>query len=178
MAAVFSTTETFTSGQKNITHSNLNAIVSGLSVTNIGASEIATDGITAVKVNADLVGAGLLRNASSKAHEVVGYGFETTALTNANQTLARGTNKVTQKYTGTLTGAVVINASRSSAVAGDKFRIVLGDVVTTATNTLTIQENGSGSLVVFNEAKTVTGTIDIEFNGTSWEITLLSVVQS
>jgi hypothetical protein len=177
MAASFSTTQVFTSGQKNVGHTHFNAIVSGLSVTNIGATELSDSGITAVKVNADIQGVGLDKNSSTKALDIVGYGFETNALTNANVGLTRVTNKKIQKFTGTLTGAVVINLSRSSAIAGDEFWIRLGGVVTTAAFTLTLQENASGSLKVFNEARTVTGTIVAAYNGSAWEVVSEHIVQ-
>jgi hypothetical protein len=74
----------------------------------------------------------------------------------------------------------VINLSRTNAVAGDLFRIKLSGIVVDGTNTLTIQENGTGALVVFQDASfpNVNGTLDFEFNGTSWEITLQMTQES
>jgi hypothetical protein len=178
MPASFSTTEVFTSGQQNVSHTNLNAIVSGLSVSNIGASasEIATDGIKAQHLNSDTAGSGLEQDGNG-ALQVVGAGYTETTLSNSNVTLTRSSTKRNLEFSGTLSGAVVINASRSSAVAGDEFHILLAGVITTATNTLTFQENGSGSLVVFNNARNVTGTIILKYSGSAWKLFLQSVTQ-
>jgi hypothetical protein len=97
-------------------------------------------------------------------------GYVTTALTNVNQTLTCGTSKLNQVYTGNLTGAVVINLSRTSAFEGARFRVNLNSVGTTASNTLTIQENASGSLVVFNSVATVRGMIEFIYTGSAWVI--------
>lgn len=178
MPAVFSTTQTFTSGQKNVGHTHLNAIVSGLSVANIGASagEIADDGVKAQHINADTAGAGLEQDANG-ALQILGAGYRTLALTNANVTLVRGTDKRNQEFGGTLTGAVVINLSRASAVAGDPFDIHLNAVITTPTFTLTIQENGTGALRTFNLSKSLTGLIMARYDGSAWKLTLVSVTQ-
>lgn len=95
-------------------------------------------------------------------------GYAATALTNANQTLIRGTNPKLQRYTGSLSGAVVINLSRSGAISGDEFVINLSGVVVTAVNTITFQENGSGSLLAYSESITITGEFHFVYTGAAW----------
>jgi hypothetical protein len=97
-------------------------------------------------------------------------GYTTTALTNVNQTLTCGTSKVHQAYTGSLSGAVTVNLSRTGAFEGARFRMNLNSLGTTASNSLTIQENGAGSLVVFNSVATVRGSIDFVYTGSAWVI--------
>jgi hypothetical protein len=97
-------------------------------------------------------------------------GYTTTALTNANQTLTCGTSKVNQDYTGTLSGAVTVNLSRTGAFEGARFRVNLNSLITSGANTLTFQENGSGSLVVFNSVATVRGLIEFVYTGSAWVI--------
>lgn len=174
--ATITTGYSFVANESNVTHTKLNNAVNLATLSSIVAADVAADAITAAKLNADTAGSGIEQDANG-ALAVVGNGFTTTALTNANQTLTRSSSKRIQKYTGTLTGAVVINISRTNAVAGDEFLIRIGGVVTTAVNTLTIQENGEGSLLAFSAAKTVTGTIICGFNGTSWEIILQNVTE-
>lgn len=178
MPATFVTTETFTIGQQNVNHINLNNIVSGLSVTNIGSAEaeLADDGVKARHLNSNCAGSGLEQD-SDGALQLLGAGYRALALSNSNVTLTRSTDKRNQEFSGALSGAVIINASRSSAVAGDQFDIYLNEVVTTASNTLTIRENGSGSLVVFQNAKKLIGSVILKFNGTSWYPFLISVTE-
>jgi hypothetical protein len=170
----------FVSGETNVTHTKLNNLVDLATISAIATADISDDAITKDKINSNVAGSGLAQNADGSL-EVKTFGNLTTALTNANKTLTPGTSLTTQKYTGTLSGPVVINLSRTNAVAGDKFRLVL-NVVVDGTNTLTIQENGSGALVVFQDANfpTVRGTIDFEYmtGSTSWEITLQMTQES
>lgn len=95
-------------------------------------------------------------------------GYSATALTNANQTLVRGTDPKLKRYTGTLSGAVVINLSRTGAISGDEFIINLSGVAVTAVNTLTFQENGSGSLLSYAESVAITGEFHFVFDGAAW----------
>lgn len=177
MAASFATTQTFTSGQKNVSHVNLNAIVTGLSVTNIGSAELASDGVAAVNVNADVAGIGL-EQAADGSLQLIGAGYRALALTNANVTLTRSTDKRNQEFSGTLTGAVVINLSRSSAVAGDQFDIFINSVITTASFTFTLQENGSGALWATSLAKNCRGSLIAKYDGSAWKLTQNTVLQS
>lgn len=98
-------------------------------------------------------------------------GYTATTLTNANQTLTCRTSKIHQAYTGTLSGAVVINLSRTNAFEGARFRVKLDTLVTSAVNTLTFQENGSGSLKTpLNTADTWKGYIEFIYTGSAWVI--------
>ncbi len=171
---------TFASGEQNVTHTKLNNQVNAATAVagSIASADIAADAITADLINSNVAGSGLAQDVDGSL-KVVGYGVSDTALTNANQTLTRGTSKRTQRFSGALTGAVVINLSRTNAVNGDKFRIVLNNTVD-ATKTLTIQENGSGSLIVFNDASfpVVKGTLEAEYDGSSWALTLIATNES
>ena len=172
----------FASGELNITHTKLNLAVNAATAVagSIATADLADDLITKDKVNSNVAGAGLQQNADGSL-EVVGAGNLTTILAAANKTLTRGTSKQTQKYTGTLSGPVVIDIVRTNAIEGDKFRIVL-DVVVDNTNTLTIRENSSGTLIAFTDATfvKVKGTIDFEYmiGSTSWEIVMTNVTES
>lgn len=95
-------------------------------------------------------------------------GYASNTLTNANINFVRGTDKQQQRVTGTLSGPVVLNLSRSGAVQGDWFEFGIVDVVTTGTNTLTFQENGSGSLVAFSDSVTLNGSIKFVYDGSAW----------
>lgn len=105
----------------------------------------------------------------SMASTVTGYSEVT--LSNINLSLQKGVNNQFIDYSGTLSGPVVINLVRSGAVAGDAFYIRLRAVAgISGTNTLTIQENGTGSLNMWNVTTTaLTRGIKAIFNGTSWE---------
>jgi hypothetical protein len=181
MALQLETGYEFELGEQNVTHTKLNNAVNLATAVagSIAAVDCADDFLTKDKLNSNVAGSGLAQDTDGSL-KVVGFGFTTTALTNANVALARGTSTKTQKFTGTLTGPVVINLSRTNAVAGDLFRIKLSGIVVDGTNTLTIQENGTGALVVFQDASfpNVNGTLDFEFNGTSWEITLQMTQES
>lgn len=105
-------------------------------------------------------------------------GCTSTVLSNVNQTLTRGTSTPFQKYSGTLSGAVVVNLSRTGAISGDEFKVDLSALVTTAVNTLTFQENGAGSLEIFNTANTVTGFVHFVYDGSAWIIFTQNVTLS
>ena len=97
-------------------------------------------------------------------------GLASTALPSGLTTLTAGISKLCQKFTGTLSGAATINLTRTGAVEGSLFRIRLAGVGVSAANSLTIQEHAAGSLLVWNEDGTLTGTLTFIFNGTSWEL--------
>jgi hypothetical protein len=96
-------------------------------------------------------------------------GYTALALTNANQTWTPNHTKVHQDVSGTLSGAVTINILRTDAKEGYRFRVKL-NVVVTASNTLTFQENTSGSLkaVVPTGTKTLVGDMVFVYSGTAW----------
>jgi len=169
---------TFVSGETNVTHTKLNNLVDLATISGIVAADISDDAVTKDKVHSNVAGNGLAQDSDGSLIPV-GYGSLTSALSNANKTLTRGTSKRIQKYTGTLTGPVIIDILRTNAVDGDKFRIVL-DVVVDGTNTLTIRENSSGSLIVFSDANfpKVKGTIEAEYLSSAWELTLINVTES
>jgi len=106
--------------------------------------------------------------AAAAASIGVSNGFNTTALTSGTTTRTFGTNPINQRFTGTLTGACTINLVRPSSGSGHEFRINLNSIVTTAVNTLTIQENGAGSLAVFNTANTVRSDMVFIYSGSAW----------
>lgn len=159
----------FTSGETNVTHTKLNNAINNAAAVagSIATVDIADDAITADKLNANVAGAGLVQDTDGSI-KIVGEGFTSTALTSVNVTLTRDSSKWNQKFTGTLTGPVVINLSRTNAVAGDEFDVLVSAVDTTGTNTLTFQENGSGSLLVYNSVATVSQEILFKYSGSAW----------
>jgi hypothetical protein len=98
----------------------------------------------------------------------LGNAYASTTLTSGTTTLTFATSAIYERFTGTLSGAAIINLSRTGAVAGAKFELVLGSVVTTASNTLTIRENGAGSLVTLDTAHTVNGKVELIYTGSAW----------
>jgi hypothetical protein len=108
----------------------------------------------------------------------VSLGYRALTLTNANVTLTRTTDKRVQDFSGTLSGPVVVNLSRTGATEGVEFFVRLSGVVVTAVNTLTVQENGAGSLVAFTEAYTVTGCLHFVYSGTAWALINRNVIES
>jgi len=183
MALQLETGYEFSSGEKNVTHTKLNNAVNLATAVagSIAAVDCADDFLTKDKLNANVAGSGLAQDTDGSL-KVVGIGVNSATLSNANVTLTRGTSKRTQIYTGTLSGPVVVNLSRTNAVDGDKFRIRLNSVVVDGTNTLTIQENGTGSLVIFQDASfpTVNGTLEFEYDAanTAWKLTLQMTQES
>lgn len=101
-------------------------------------------------------------------------GYETTALSNASDTLIAHTDPQNQDYTGTLSGPVSIILSSSGATEGDRFSLSLTGLVVTAINSLSIMSDGI-TLFTFNTAGTLTGGIDVVYTGTVWKITINSV---
>lgn len=135
------------------------------------AAMIGALAVTKAKVNQDVAGKGLKKDTDgSLAFDLFGLtGYATSALSGSNVTLTPLTDKYNQVFTGTLTGPVVLNLSRTAAEVDHEFRIRLS-IVTSATNTLTLQENGTGSIQVWNDVGTVNADIRCIFNGTAWEI--------
>jgi|GEM_PF-4234889 len=176
--ATITTGYSFANGELNITHTKLNNAVNLATITGIVAGEISSGAITAVKLNANCAGLGLAQNGGDSSLQIVGYGVAAVTLTSGTTTLTRSTSDYIQKFSGTLSGACIINLSRTNAVEGDRFYFRMNGPVTTASNTLTIQENGSGSLIVFNESKTLKGGMTFQFNGTSWELHENNVIES
>lgn len=158
---------TFTPGEKNTTHTKLNNITALATISGIATTDISADSITAAKINADVAGSGLVQDTDGSL-KIVGNGYTTTELATDNVTLTRSNSTRFQTFTGTLSAAVVINLSRTNAVGGDRFEVLIDGVVTTAVNTLTIQENGSGSLIVFNQAVTVNCILRFVYTGSAW----------
>lgn len=83
--------------------------------------------------------------------------------------MTAGTQTIDQQFNGTLTGPVNLNAIAPDALQTYKFSISLDNVVTTNVNTLTITNNGV-PLAVFADSGTLSGFIDLTFNGTDWVI--------
>lgn len=122
-------------------------------------------------------GAAVWRRASSGSSlNIVGYNAVT--LTNSNVTLQVGVSKNNQAFSGTLTGPVTINASRTSAIEGDELFLILDSVSVSAANTLTIQENGAGSLISWNTTETIKGIVWLLYTGSSWRIKHSNAVSS
>lgn len=96
-------------------------------------------------------------------------GVNSNAFTGGTLSFTAGTSKIDQKVTGTLASAGILDVLRTGALEGDVLRFKL-NVVTSPSNTLTIRENSSGSMVVFNQAKTVSGLIEVKYNGSAWEL--------
>lgn len=123
------------------------------------------------------VGAAVWRQASSgSSSQAIGY--TATVLTNSNVSLVPGTSKNNQAFSGTLSGAVIINASRTNAIEGDEFFLILNGPVISPANTLTIRENGAGSLIVWNGTETLNGMVILVYTGTAWVIKSSNVVSS
>lgn len=97
-------------------------------------------------------------------------GYTTTALTSGTITLTAGTSKIYQEFTGTLAGAQTINVTRTSAREGDRFYQRFTDVVITPSNTLTLQENASGSVKFFNTAITLNAYYIWIYTGSAWKL--------
>lgn len=96
-------------------------------------------------------------------------GYTLTTLTNSDYNMTAGTQTIDQQFNGTLTGPVNLNAIAPDALQTYKFSISLDNVVTTNVNTLTITNNGV-PLAVFADSGTLSGFIDLTFNGTDWVI--------
>lgn len=113
---------------------------------------------------------------ASTSSQLIGY--TATVLSNTNVTLLSGTSKNNQAFSGTLSGAVVMNASRTNATEGDEFFIILNGPVISPANTLTIQENGAGSLIIWNGTETLNGMVNLVYTGSAWVIKSSAVVSS
>lgn len=106
-------------------------------------------------------------------------GIESTVLSNTNITLVPYVNKIYQSLSGTLSGPVVINLSRTSAVNGTKFSIRFNGVVISSTNSITIQENGTGSLIIYNtDNATLTGNLSFLYTGSAWVLFEEAIVET
>lgn len=75
-------------------------------------------------------------------------------------------------FDGVLNGPAIINLSRTNAKEGDRIFLEFDEVTglqTDAVNTLTIQENGAGSLKVYNAAGLkLRGQVSAVYTGTAW----------
>lgn len=99
-------------------------------------------------------------------------GYLTTDITAGGTTsIAPASSKEFQAFSGTLGVAAIIDILRTAAYDGQKFRVILNNVVLTQTRTLTLRENSSGSLVFFpnlpGATVTVSGFIDFVYSSTA-----------
>lgn len=123
------------------------------------------------------VGVSVWRQASaSSSLQIIGY--TATVLTNSNVSLQSGASKNNQAFSGTLSGAVIINASRTNSIEGDEFFLILNGPVISAANTLTIRENGAGTLILWNATETLNGIVVLVYTGSAWVIKSSNVVSS
>lgn len=99
-----------------------------------------------------------------------GAGFTSTTLNVSNVTLTPSTSPFLQKLSGTCNAPLTVNLVRAGAATGNKYEVALSAINTTGTNTLTFQENASGSLKVLSDVGAVSGKLEFAFNGTSWEL--------
>lgn len=96
---------------------------------------------------------------------------QTRTLSNANVILAAHLTPHLQVFSGTLSGAVTINLSRAGAAEGDRIRLIFDEVsgvITSGANILTIQENGTGALATYDQAKTLRGAVEAIYTGSAW----------
>lgn len=103
-------------------------------------------------------------------------GVNANAFTGGTLTFTPGTSKIDQKVTGTLASAGILDVVRTGALEGDTMRFKLS-VVTTGSNTLTIRENSSGSLIVFNTVGTVSGIVEVKYSGSAWELWNVNTIE-
>lgn len=78
-------------------------------------------------------------------------------------------------FDGLLNAPVKINLSRTNAKEGDRIHLEFAEglgLTTDAVNTLTIQENGAGSLKVYNQAKTLRGQVSAVYTGSAWSLNI------
>lgn len=78
-------------------------------------------------------------------------------------------------FDGLLNAAVKINLSRTNAKEGDRIHLEFAEglgLTTDPVNTLTIQENGAGSLKVYNQAKTLRGQVSAVYTGSAWRLNI------
>lgn len=139
-----------------------------LVLTSLNASVAATAASAATALT-NATTAATSASAAQAAAAVLGVlGLRSLALTNANVSLTAGTDKMLQLLSGALSGPVVINLVRAGAVEGSSFRVRLNGLAVGAANTLTFQENGAGSLQVFNTAGSLTGNLTFIYTGAAW----------
>jgi hypothetical protein len=95
-----------------------------------------------------------------------------TALTNANVTLTPFTSDTYQKFTGTLTGPVIIILDTTGAVEGQRFSVNVGAVTADVTNSLEIRNATSGGTLLYQHNPGIAASsatcVDCIFNGTAW----------
>lgn len=166
-----------------ITKYNLTAIIDPVGTDDSAAGYVkgsvwvntATNGVWICANNT--AGVAVWRQASSGTSSQL-TGYTANVLTNTNYTLQAGTSKNNQAFSGALSGAVIINASRTSATEGDEFFLILNGPIVTAANTLTIRENGAGSLLLWNSTETLNGIVILVYTGSAWVIKSSNVVSS
>lgn len=107
----------------------------------------------------------------------VGVGVRSYTLGGSNVDLVWGTDKRYQSFDGILSGDVIINAPTATPVEGNEFFIKLNAVALNG-HTLTIQSGGAGYLVQFTGSETVSGTIWLVYNGSSWIIFDRSTIET
>lgn len=117
----------------------------------------------------------LITNMRGLVLSTSGDGFAKTTLASTNVALVFGTDPLVQSFNGTLSGPVIIDISRTGAIAGKIYQLAFVGVVTTGTNTITIRENSSGSLFTLDQVGTASGKVEVGFNGTAWEIISASI---
>lgn len=108
---------------------------------------------------------------------IASNGFESTDLTSSSTTLYLSSNALFQNFTGALGAARSINLSKSTTAAGREFRLRFEGVQTTGANTLSIKSGHTDVMEIYNNVATLSGTMDVVFDGTNWIVWKASVME-
>lgn len=99
----------------------------------------------------------------------------TATLSNVDVTITPHSSSHYQRFSGTLSGPVQIDLSRTGAVAGDRITLEFTEgtgVTTTAVNTLALTENGVNGFATYNQSKTLRGAVTAHYTGSAWVMPL------